>query len=80
MCHGAAIFKILDGGRPMRPEGALILGLSDDVWELVERCWQDDPLMRPDVSEVIKFFTKAASAPLSIPVIPPIVTIIEEQQ
>ncbi|EMD33665.1 hypothetical protein CERSUDRAFT_159906 [Gelatoporia subvermispora B] len=38
--------------RPQRPEQAAGLGLSDELWALVERCWQHDPQDRPTVEYI----------------------------
>ncbi|EMD41266.1 hypothetical protein CERSUDRAFT_39571, partial [Gelatoporia subvermispora B] len=40
-------FSIISGERPRRPRRAMPLGLDDGVWELMERCWQEDRLKRP---------------------------------
>ena len=45
----AAISGIIDGRRPSRPNHS---NFTDDVWVLMQRCWDQDPHMRPEVSEV----------------------------
>jgi hypothetical protein len=41
---------IISGKRPPRP---MHLGLTDGLWEITERCWDQDPQRRPEISEVI---------------------------
>jgi len=60
--HAAVLIRVVGGERPPRPEEACRLGLSDSVWEMVEKCWEQEPLPRPKISEVLKFFKEAATA------------------
>jgi len=46
-----AAFAILSGKRPPRPKGQRF---TDQLWTLMQRCWDEDPLSRPEVSEVFK--------------------------
>ena len=45
--------KIMDGSRPARPHEAQDLGLTDSVWDMVVRCWHQDPAQRPTMTEVV---------------------------
>ena len=40
---------IIRGGRPQRPNHP---GISDSLWELIQRCWDRSPSKRPEASEV----------------------------
>jgi len=60
--QNAVIFRTMNGARPPRPEEARRLGLSDKVWEMIKKCWQQDPGERPNVSVVIDCFKKATVA------------------
>lgn len=46
---GAAV-TVLSGERPMRPARP---DLTNDLWEITERCWHQDPQCRPEISEVV---------------------------
>jgi hypothetical protein len=48
----AIIIKVCNGDRPARPPSHTFTGglLSDDVWTLIEECWSQNALDRPDVS------------------------------
>ena len=48
-----AISKVLSGERPDRPDEAQQLGLVDQLWYMVERCWQHDPDRRPVMATVV---------------------------
>ncbi|KLO18998.1 kinase-like protein [Schizopora paradoxa] len=37
----------IKGLKPPRPELATSRGLTDIIWDIVERCWHRDPLLRP---------------------------------
>lgn len=39
--------KVSQGYRPARPKR-----MSDGAWQLIEACWQQDPVLRPHMSEV----------------------------
>jgi serine/threonine protein kinase len=43
-----AWFKISQGERLERP-----VDCPDELWQLIDRCWQTDPANRPSISEVL---------------------------
>ena len=67
------VFLVLEGRRPAKPENASVIGLSDLLWDLVQRCWDDNRERRPKVAEVVEHLEKAAAnwdglMPPSVPV------------
>ena len=46
-----AALSIMKDKRPLRPEHPT---LTDDLWTLIQRCWNRDPHLRPGVSEVLQ--------------------------
>ncbi|KAL4256534.1 Protein kinase domain-containing protein [Pleurotus pulmonarius] len=46
---------ICEGRRPPHPNSSAVLqrGLDDYLWGLITQCWQEDPLRRPTISEVV---------------------------
>ena len=47
--------KAIDRKLPIRPEEqATSLGLTDRLWEILEKCWNFDPDERPDMSTVLR--------------------------
>ena len=50
----AAIFQIMQATRPPRPTHP---DFTEDLWMLMQRCWNQDPKMRPNASEVLQAIT-----------------------
>jgi len=50
----AIILKVIKGVRPERPQGAEGVWFTDDVWEVLERCWTPQPGDRPGVEDVLQ--------------------------
>jgi hypothetical protein len=48
-----AMLRISQGGRPQMPENAHEVGLTNDMWVLLESCWQQNPRKRPSMGEVV---------------------------
>jgi hypothetical protein len=50
------ISALKQGRRPARPSHALsgTRGLNDDMWHLMERCWDQDPTKRPAASQIVE--------------------------
>ncbi|EMD31551.1 hypothetical protein CERSUDRAFT_144863, partial [Gelatoporia subvermispora B] len=46
------IRRVLQGVRPERSQGADLLGLSDEVWELIEQCWCTEWSKRPSMESI----------------------------
>lgn len=45
------MLSVVQGERPPRPTHPII---TDDLWTLIQRCWDQDPRLRPDASEVLR--------------------------
>lgn len=43
---------ILQGVRPYKPDEAAKLGLVDELWRLLQRCWEERREARPDLQTV----------------------------
>ena len=50
--HHAAVFDILTGKHPERPETLHHEGL----WKIMEQCWSKEPSKRPTSSQLLVFF------------------------
>lgn len=50
----AAIIRIIHGERPPRPTHPT---LTEDLWTLMQRCWNHDPKLRPNASEALQAIT-----------------------
>ena len=44
--------KVVEGELPERPEGREGLWFTDDLWEMLNRCWATEPKSRPGVRAV----------------------------
>ena len=54
----AVVLRISQGGRPEMPENAQAVGLTNDMWRVLEDCWQQNPKKRPTMEEVAKRWQK----------------------
>ena len=48
---GTVMKKMLEGSRPPRPADASLL--SDEIWKVIEMCWNQEPQDRPTAESVI---------------------------
>ena len=55
------VLAVFGGDKPRKPANALELGLCDEVWKLLEDCWQSDRAVRPSVTDVSSRVKVAAS-------------------
>lgn len=50
--------KYKDGQRPDRPpHPSLTWGLTDELWDIIQRCWAQNPEDRPPMAEVVTELT-----------------------
>ena len=47
------VFMILGGERPRRPEGDVGRLFTDEIWEVLRLCWNEQPGDRPGVKDVL---------------------------
>ena len=50
----------LTGERPSRPTNLDILGLSEGVWGLMEKCWDRVPSTRPHATDILALLETAS--------------------
>jgi serine/threonine protein kinase len=50
----------LQGSRPYRPEDLVDAGFGHGTWEFAERCWDENPTLRPSAREVLVHFERVA--------------------
>ena len=55
-----AIREVIMGGRPQRPEGMDRVWFTDDVWEVVNMCWEAQPERRPSIETVFECLERAS--------------------
>ena len=62
-----AISRIIGGNRPSRPTHSTF---TDKLWVLMQCCWDQDPRLRPGVSEVLEVLRDSSvSRPFRLPCI-----------
>ena len=48
------------GKRPKEPEDASAIGFSDSLWDFVQRCWNRNKELRPQVADVVAHLGREA--------------------
>lgn len=51
------MMKVIEGLRPKRPAEAAKMGLSDSMWDIIEKAWIADPRQRPSLSQLASVFS-----------------------
>jgi len=51
-----AAYDIFRGDRPEMPGNAQAVGLTAEMWELLEKCWHQNPENRPTMGEVVRIW------------------------
>ncbi|KAF9792050.1 kinase-like domain-containing protein [Thelephora terrestris] len=52
--HTEISYKVIQGERPKMPEDAQTMGISQDLWDLLGRCWLADSTQRPRIEVVFQ--------------------------
>ena len=52
--------KIIGGERPGRPSGSEGASFTDDLWQILEKCWSAQPQVRPTTELVLEYLEKAS--------------------
>ena len=61
--HCIVIRKVMDGERPERLEGAEGAWFADDLWRMLNLCWETQPKGRPSVAEVLECLERVSRDP-----------------
>ena len=56
------IRKVIDGERPGRPEGPEGAWFTDDLWRMLELCWEVRPNSRPSIEAVLECLERVSGA------------------
>ena len=57
----SAMVSLTKGERPQQPTHP---ALTADLWKLMQRCWDHDPHLRPEISEALRVLTPLVPCPL----------------
>ena len=55
-------YYVAQGARPNKPSNAEQIGFGDGTWKLVEECWMEDPMERPEIKRVLAHLTRVAES------------------
>ncbi|KAF9644426.1 kinase-like protein [Thelephora ganbajun] len=55
-------YHVLYGTRPTKPSDAGRIGFGGGTWELVEKCWMEEPTRRPTIERVLSHLTRVAAS------------------
>jgi hypothetical protein len=50
----AVMFAVIEGKRPLRPMSCIGTTVLDNLWELLNNCWQDRTKMRPTAPQIVE--------------------------
>lgn len=54
-------YKVIKGDRPVMPTNADVMGISEDLWQLLARCWHTDSAQRPQIGEILQHLSNDPS-------------------
>ena len=54
--------KVIGGSRPERPQEEEGVWFTDDVWEVLTRCWAPQPANRPRIKDVLQGLEEASKS------------------
>ena len=55
------LFSVMGGLRPVKPNNAPTVGFSDLLWAFVQRCWDANMKLRPEIAEVVEQLSKSTA-------------------
>jgi serine/threonine protein kinase len=55
LVDASVVVYVVSGGRPKR---AAYRQINDDIWAMLEECWNAEPSHRPSMDTIISFFAK----------------------
>jgi len=60
-------YKVIQGERPAMPTNASGSGISDRLWGLLAKCWNEDPSKRPRIDEILQHLSQEPALRLTFP-------------
>ena len=52
------VYKVIQGERPTIPVNASEVGISEDLWQLLVKCWNHNYPKRPQISEILQHLSQ----------------------
>ena len=62
-----AMWKVVNGERPMRPRGPEAVWFTDDLWGMLEQCWSPRPEVRPTAGAILEHLKQGAMVGKPLP-------------
>ena len=59
----AVTMRIMDGERPLRPQGPEESWFTDSIWKVLEHCWKHEPADRPSAKVVLRCLESGSLPP-----------------
>ena len=56
------VTRVTDGERPQRPQESTTLGLSDELWAVIQSSWSHEVVDRPSLSTIVDLLERANPA------------------
>ena len=61
------VYKVIQGERPTIPVNASELGISEDLWQLLVKCWNHNYPERPKINEILRHLSRDPALGLIFP-------------
>ena len=59
--------RVVNGGRPERPEGPEAMWFTDGLWRILEQCWSPELKLRPTLAVVFECLERGSMAWVPLP-------------
>jgi len=67
MKNESVVIQIANGKRPSKPQAADHLGLTEEMWKFIGKCWTPNPNKRPTIDEVVRTWEGFVNGHVSAP-------------
>jgi hypothetical protein len=61
------VYKVIQGERPVIPANASEVGISEGLWRLLAKCWNDNYTSRPLINEILQHLSQEPALGLIFP-------------
>jgi hypothetical protein len=61
------VYKVIQGERPIIPANASEVGISEGLWRLLAKCWNENYTLRPETNEILQYLSQEPSLGLVFP-------------
>ena len=61
------VYKVIQGDRPLIPDNAGEIGISEGLWRLLAKCWNSNCTGRPQINEILQQLSQEPALGLIFP-------------